>query len=159
MPVPDGRAPIADDPLRTLLTILGIAMAVPLVLFGLFWFDAIAHMIDVQLRDASSAATRLSPSTDPVPARALSTTCSAIPGVLKAEGQRVVPIDSSPAPHLPHLAPPGFAPVGAPGPEGPRAGPRLPPPTGSCSAAPSPGNSISTWDRGSRSRSRKETEQ
>ncbi|MBX3584832.1 MAG: ABC transporter permease, partial [Rhizobiaceae bacterium] len=34
-------------PLRTFLTTVGIALAIPLILFGLFWFDAIDYMIDV----------------------------------------------------------------------------------------------------------------
>ena len=38
---------IIGRPFRTLFTIAGIALALPLVLFGLFWFDAIDYMIDV----------------------------------------------------------------------------------------------------------------
>ena len=39
---------IAGRPLRSLLTIVGIAFAVPMVVLGLFWRDAIDHMIEVQ---------------------------------------------------------------------------------------------------------------
>jgi putative ABC transport system permease protein len=38
---------ILGRPFRTLFTVLGISLAIPLVLFGLFWFDAIRYMIDV----------------------------------------------------------------------------------------------------------------
>jgi hypothetical protein len=39
---------IAGRPLRTGLTIVGIAFAVPMVVLGLFWRDAIDHMIELQ---------------------------------------------------------------------------------------------------------------
>ena len=38
----------AGRPLRSSLTIVGIALAVPMVVLGLFWRDAIDHMIEVQ---------------------------------------------------------------------------------------------------------------
>lgn len=80
---------IVGRPVRTLLTISGIALAVPLVLFGLFWFDAIAHMIDVafgRIERGDAFVTFVTP----VPARALHELRS-VPGVLLVEGQRIVP--------------------------------------------------------------------
>jgi putative ABC transport system permease protein len=81
---------IVGQPFRTLLTISGIALAVPLVLFGLFWFDAIAHMIDVAFGRIERGDAFVTFST-PVPARALRELQS-VPGVLFAEGQRIVPV-------------------------------------------------------------------
>jgi putative ABC transport system permease protein len=81
---------IVGRPFRTLLTISGIALAVPLVLFGLFWFDAIAHMIDVAFGRIERGDAFVTFST-PVPARALHELQS-VPGVLFAEGQRIVPV-------------------------------------------------------------------
>jgi putative ABC transport system permease protein len=81
---------IVGRPIRTLLTISGIALAVPLVLFGLFWFDAIAHMIDVAFGRIERGDAFVTFST-PVPARALHELQS-VAGVLLAEGQRIVPV-------------------------------------------------------------------
>ena len=81
---------VAGRPIRTLLTISGIALAVPLVLFGLFWFDAIAHMVDVAFGRIERGDAFVTFST-PVPARALHELQS-VPGVLLAEGQRIVPV-------------------------------------------------------------------
>jgi putative ABC transport system permease protein len=81
---------ILAKPMRTLLTIIGIALAVPLVLFGLFWFDAIAHMIDVAFSRIERGDALITFSTT-VPSRALHELQS-VPGVLFAEGQRIVPV-------------------------------------------------------------------
>jgi putative ABC transport system permease protein len=81
---------IIGRPIRTLLTMSGIALAVPLVLFGLFWFDAIDHMIDVAFGRIERGDAFVTFST-PVPARALYELQS-VPGVLLAEGQRIVPV-------------------------------------------------------------------
>jgi putative ABC transport system permease protein len=81
---------VAGRPIRTLLTISGIALAVPLVLFGLFWFDAIAHMIDVAFGRIERGDAFVSFST-PVSVRSLYELQS-VPGVLLAEGQRIVPV-------------------------------------------------------------------
>ena len=81
---------IVGRPIRTVLTISGIALAVPLVLFGLFWFDAIAHMIDVAFGRIERGDAFVTFSM-PVPARALHELQS-VPGVLLAEGQRIVPV-------------------------------------------------------------------
>jgi putative ABC transport system permease protein len=92
MPVPFLMAlrTVVGRPARTLLTILGIALAVPLVLFGLFWFDAIAHMIDTAFGRIERGDAFVT-FTGPVPARALYELQS-VPGVLLAEGQRIVPV-------------------------------------------------------------------
>ncbi len=77
-------------PVRSLLTIVGIALAVPLVLFGLFWFDAIAAMLDISFEriERGDAVVTF---TAPVPAQAVFELRS-MPGVLEAEGQRAVPV-------------------------------------------------------------------
>jgi putative ABC transport system permease protein len=77
-------------PVRTLLTILGIALSVPLVLFGLFWFDAIAYMLDVSFQRIERGDAVLT-ITAPVPANVLHALGNT-PGVLLAEGQRAVAI-------------------------------------------------------------------
>jgi putative ABC transport system permease protein len=81
---------IVGRPIRTLLTITGIALAIPLVLFGLFWFDTIEHMIDVAFGRIERGDALVTFST-PVPARALRELQS-VPGVMFAEGQRIVPV-------------------------------------------------------------------
>ncbi len=81
---------ILGRPIRTLLTISGITLAAPLVLFGLFWFDAIAHMIDVAFSRIERGDAFVTFSTA-VPSRAIREIRS-IPGVLLAEGQRIVPV-------------------------------------------------------------------
>jgi putative ABC transport system permease protein len=77
-------------PVRTLLTIAGIALSVPLVLFGFFWFDAIAHMIDVAF-DRIERGDAIVTFSAPATVRAINELQS-VPGVLLAEGQRIVPV-------------------------------------------------------------------
>jgi putative ABC transport system permease protein len=81
---------LIGHPFRTLLTIVGIALSVPLVLFGLFWFDAIDFMLDTSFQriERGDAVVTF---TTPVPIRALHE-LRATPGVLLAEGQRVVAV-------------------------------------------------------------------
>jgi putative ABC transport system permease protein len=81
---------VLGRPVRTLLTTVGIALAIPLVLFGLYWFDAIDYMIDVSFGRIERGDAFLT-FTEPVSADALYE-LQAVPGVLKAELQRVVPI-------------------------------------------------------------------
>ena len=81
---------VLGRPVRTLLTISGIALSVPLVLFGLFWFDAIAYMLDTTFERIERGDAFLS-FTVPVPARAVHE-LRGVPGILLAEGQRVVPV-------------------------------------------------------------------
>ena len=75
-------------PLRTGLTILGLAFAVPMVVLGLFWRDALGHMMDVQFDNILRADAIVS-FTDPRASRAIRE-LARLPGVLAAEGQRVV---------------------------------------------------------------------
>lgn len=77
-------------PIRTLLSTIGIALAIPLILFGLYWFDAIDYMIDVSFSRVERGDVFLT-FTEPVSTDALYE-LMALPGVLKAEAQRVVPV-------------------------------------------------------------------
>lgn len=81
---------IAGRPLRTLLTIVGIALAVPMVVLGLFWRDAIDHMIEVQfnLVERGNATVTFPSPLD----RAIIGDLAREPGVLAVEGQRIVPV-------------------------------------------------------------------
>lgn len=89
-PVVIAARTLVGRPVRSLLTIAGIALAVPLVLFGLFWFDAIAAMLDVsfeRIERGDAIVTFVAP----LPARSIYELRS-IPGILEAEGQRMVPV-------------------------------------------------------------------
>jgi len=81
---------IASRPLRTGLTIFGIAFAVPMVVLGLFWRDAIDHMIDVQFNLVERGNIGV---TFPHPLdRRILGDLAREPGVLVVEGERVVPV-------------------------------------------------------------------
>ena len=41
---------ILGRPVKSALTVLGLALALPMVVMGLFWWDALADMVDVQFR-------------------------------------------------------------------------------------------------------------
>ena len=75
-------------PLRTALTVLGLALAVPMVVLGLFWRDALESMVSIQF-DTIMRANAFVTFTDARAARAVRELAS-VPGVLAAEGQRVV---------------------------------------------------------------------
>lgn len=77
-------------PLRTLLTVLGIALAVPMVVLGLFWWDAMDTMVELQFEriERGDAFVAL---TDARPSRAVRE-IARLPGVLAAEGQRIIPV-------------------------------------------------------------------
>ena len=80
----------AGRPLRSALTIVGIAFAVPMVVLGLFWRDAIDHMIEVQFNLVERGNTMV---TFPQPLdRAIIGDLAREPGVLAVEGQRIVPV-------------------------------------------------------------------
>jgi putative ABC transport system permease protein len=81
---------IFGRPLRTALTIVGIALAFPLVLFGLFWFDALDKMIEISFSRIERG-DALVIFAAPVPKRAILELRS-IPGVHLVEGQRHVPV-------------------------------------------------------------------
>jgi putative ABC transport system permease protein len=81
---------IAGRPLRAALTTIGVAFAVPMVVLGLFWRDAIDHMIEVQFNLVERGNTMV---TFPRPLdRAVISDLAREPGVLAVEGQRIVPV-------------------------------------------------------------------
>ncbi len=81
---------ITGHPLRTTLTVLGIALAIPMVALGLFWRDAIDQMIDVQFNLVERGNMVVS---FPHPrARNIIADLAREPGVLAVEGQRIVPV-------------------------------------------------------------------
>ena len=81
---------IAGRPLQTALTTLGIAFAVPMVVLGLFWRDAIDQMMDVQfnLIERGNALVTFPQPVD----REIIRDLARERGVLKVEGQRFVPV-------------------------------------------------------------------
>ena len=81
---------LTDRPARTLLTIAGIALAVPIIVVTLFWRDAIDFMIDVQFATADRTDLVVG-FTTPVPRRA-QYEIAHLPGVLATEGYRSVPV-------------------------------------------------------------------
>jgi putative ABC transport system permease protein len=81
---------ITGHPLRTALTVLGIALAIPMVALGLFWRDAIDQMIDVQFNLVERSNMTVS---FPHPrSRNIVGDLAREPGVLAVEGQRIVPV-------------------------------------------------------------------
>ena len=81
---------IAGRPFRTALTIGGIAFAVPMVVLGLFWRDAIDQMIEVQFNLVEQGNVAV---TFPHPFdHAIVGDLAREPGVLAVEGQRIVPV-------------------------------------------------------------------
>ncbi len=80
---------VTGHPLRTALTILGIAFAVPMVALGLFWRDAIDQIIEVQFNLVERGNMAI---TFPHPrARSIVGDLARQPGFLAVEGQRIVP--------------------------------------------------------------------
>jgi putative ABC transport system permease protein len=81
---------VAGHPWRTGFTMLGIALAVPMVVLGLFWRDAIDRMIDVQFNLIERGNVVV---TFPHPLdRAILRDLARQPGVLAVEGERIVPV-------------------------------------------------------------------
>ena len=81
---------IAGRPLRTGLTIVGIGFALPMVVLGLFWRDAIDQMIEIQFGLVERGNVGV---TFPHPLdRRIVADLARQPGVLVVEGQRVVPV-------------------------------------------------------------------
>ncbi len=81
---------LAGRPVRALLTTLGIALAVPIVVLGLFWRDAIDQMIDIQFNLVERGNIVV---TFPHPLdRKIVGDLRKEPGVLTAEGERFVPV-------------------------------------------------------------------
>jgi putative ABC transport system permease protein len=81
---------IIGRPLRSLLTIVGMACAVPMIVLGLFWWDALNYMVQVQF-DGIERGDAFVTFTDPLSSRA-AREIGHIPGVLAVEGQRIVPV-------------------------------------------------------------------
>ena len=80
----------AGRPLRSALTVIGIAFAVPMMVLGIFWRDAIDQMIDLQFNMVERGNTTV---TFPHPMdHAIIRELSRQPGVLSVEGQRIVPV-------------------------------------------------------------------
>jgi putative ABC transport system permease protein len=81
---------VTGRPLRAILTTVGIAFAVPMVVLGLFWRDAIDRMIDIQFNLVERGNTVV---TFPQPLdRRIVGDLRREPGVLAAEGERIVPV-------------------------------------------------------------------
>ena len=81
---------IAGRPLRAALTIIGITFAVPMVVLGLFWRDAIDQMIEIQFNLVERGNTVV---TFPHPLdRRIIGNLAREPGVLAVEGERIVPV-------------------------------------------------------------------
>ena len=81
---------LTDRPVRTMLTVAGIALAAPIIVMSLFWQDALDEMIDVQFAAVERADLIVS-FTNPLPGRAV-TEMAKLPGVLLAEAYRAVPV-------------------------------------------------------------------
>ena len=81
---------MAGRPFRSMLTVTGIAFAVPMMTLGIFWRDAIDQMIDLQfnLVERGNAAITFPHPMD----RAIIRSLARLPGVLAVEGQRIVPV-------------------------------------------------------------------
>ncbi|MEJ2434346.1 MAG: ABC transporter permease, partial [Pseudolabrys sp.] len=81
---------LTGRPLRAGLTTLGIAFAIPMVVLGLFWRDAINQMIEIQfnLVERGNAVVTFP---HPLDARIVGDLARE-PGVLAVEGERIVPV-------------------------------------------------------------------
>lgn len=88
---------ILGRPVKSALTVLGLALALPMVVMGLFWWDALAYMVDVQFRFVERADGTVTID-EPVSDRAVREIAH-LSGVWAAEGLRVVPVRLS-AGHL-----------------------------------------------------------
>ena len=81
---------LTGRPLRAAFGTLGIALAVPMVVLGLFWRDAIEQMIEIQFNLVERGNTVV---TFPHPLdRRIVGDLRREPGVLAAEGERIVPV-------------------------------------------------------------------
>jgi putative ABC transport system permease protein len=81
---------ITGRPFRAALTVVGIAFAVPMVVLGLFWRDAIDHMIEVQFNLVERNNVTV---TFPHPLdRAIIGSLARQPGAIAVEGHRIVPV-------------------------------------------------------------------
>jgi putative ABC transport system permease protein len=81
---------VVGRPVRSALTVVGLAMALPVIVLGLFWWDALDVMVEVQF-DGIERGDAVVTFTGPVPERAVRE-IGALPGVVAAEGLRIVPV-------------------------------------------------------------------
>ncbi|MDN4987072.1 FtsX-like permease family protein [Bradyrhizobium sp. WYCCWR 13022] len=80
----------AGRPFRSLMTVIGVAFAVPMMVLGIFWRDAIDEMIDLQFNLVERGNATV---TFPHPMeRSIMRDLAREPGVLVAEGLRIVPV-------------------------------------------------------------------
>jgi putative ABC transport system permease protein len=80
----------AGRPLRSLLTVAGVALAVPMMVLGIFWHDAIGEMVDLQFNLVERGNTTVT-FAHPMD-RSIVRDLAREPGVLAVEGQRIVPV-------------------------------------------------------------------
>ena len=81
---------MAGRPFRSVFTVVGIAFAVPMMVLGIFWRDAIDQMVELQFHLVERGNTSI---TFPHPLdRAIVRDLARLPGVLAVEGQRIVPV-------------------------------------------------------------------
>jgi putative ABC transport system permease protein len=81
---------MAGRPFRSVLTVIGVAFAAPMMVLGIFWRDAIDQMVDLQFHLVERGNTSI---TFPHPIdRAIIRDLARLPGVMAVEGQRVVPV-------------------------------------------------------------------
>ena len=77
-------------PLRALLTTVGMASAVAIIISGLFWRDALEYMIGVQFEAAQPGDAEIA-LVEPLASRSRHE-IARLPGVMQAEGSRDVPV-------------------------------------------------------------------
>lgn len=81
---------MAGRPFRSVLTVVGIAFAVPMMVLGIFWRDAIDEMVELQFHLVERGNVSI---TFPHPMdRAIIRDLARLSGVLAVEGQRIVPV-------------------------------------------------------------------
>ena len=77
-------------PLRALLTTVGMASAMAIIISGMFWRDALDYMMDVQFEAAQPGDAEIA-LVEPLASRSLHEVAR-MPGVLMSEGSRDVPV-------------------------------------------------------------------
>ena len=81
---------LVGRPIRTLLTVLGVALAIPITIIGLFWRDAIDYMVRYEF-EMTQRADAVVQFTQPVDVSALRE-IAALTGVTRVEGLRTVSV-------------------------------------------------------------------
>ena len=81
---------ISGRPLRSGMTIIGIASSLPIIVLGLFWWDALDYMVQIQF-NAAERSDAIVGFPEPTSLRALHE-LERYPGVEYAEGLRSVPV-------------------------------------------------------------------